>query len=183
MARPESMRGIGADVDRLPPALAGRAAACAGSLRWEGLLAWQARRVRDYVDGELHGRPSIKGAAEHARLSPSYFSRRFRQSFGVTFSRFVAYRRIEQAQSMIVRGSSSLCQIALACGFTDQAHFTRTFGELTGSTPSQWRRTAAQSLDRANTSGLRSRPDATAEMACARSRSFALDGGPLFHRR
>ena len=47
---------------------------------------------------------------------------------------------------MIVCGSSSLCQIALACGFNDQAHFTRTFGKLTGSTPSQWRRTAATDI-------------------------------------
>jgi AraC-like DNA-binding protein len=111
-------------------------------LRWEGLLPWQARRVRDYIDDELGGRLSIRTAAERARLSPSYFSRRFRQSFGVTFSRFVAHRRIEHAQSMMVLSATSLSQIALACGFTDQAHFTRTFGGLTGSTPSRWRRTA-----------------------------------------
>lgn len=151
MTHPEIIPGLGADVARLAPLLAGQAAP-AVSPRWEGLLPWQARRVRDYVDGGLHGRPSIKGAAEHARLSPGYFSRRFRQSFGVTFSRFVAHRRIERAQSMMVRSTTSLCQIALACGFTDQAHFTRTFGGVTGSTPSQWRRTA-RSFDQVSAAG------------------------------
>jgi AraC family transcriptional regulator len=145
MAQLEMTRGLGTDGSRLPPALIEQAASRDASRRWEGLLPWQTRRVRDYVDGGLEGRPSIRGAAEHARLSPSYFSRRFRQSFGVTFSRFVAHRRIERAQSMMVRSSSSLCQIALACGFTDQAHFTRTFGGVTGSTPSQWRRIAVRS--------------------------------------
>ncbi|MDR6624430.1 AraC family transcriptional regulator [Caulobacter segnis] len=98
--------------------------------------------MRAYVDGDLGGRPSIRTAAEHAKLSPSYFARRFRQSFGQTFSQFVAHRRIERAQAMMVRSTSSLCQIALDCGFTDQAHFTRTFGGVIGSTPSRWRRSA-----------------------------------------
>ena len=151
MTQSEIIRGLGVDVAHLTPLLTGQATPIV-SPRWEGLLPWQARRVRDYVDGGLHGRPSIKGAAEHARLSPSYFSRQFRQSFGVTFAQFVAHRRIERAQSMMVRSTSSLCQIALACGFTDQAHFTRTFGGVTGSTPSKWRRTA-RSFDQAGAVG------------------------------
>lgn len=145
MAQFESIQGLGASVVRLPPSLIAYAAPLANSSLWKGLLPWQAKRVGDYVDDELDGRPSIRRAAEHARLSPNYFSRRFRQSFGVTFSRFVARRRIERAQSMMLQSTSSLSQIALACGFTDQAHFTRTFGGVTGSTPSQWRRTAARS--------------------------------------
>lgn len=143
MAQIEITRGPGAELVRHAPAPVEHPATPVEPPRWEGLLPWQARRVRDYVDSDLGGRLSIRTAAQRAKLSPSYFSRRFRQSFGVTFSRFVAHRRIELAQSMMVLGATSLCQIALACGFTDQAHFTRTFGGLTGSTPSQWRRTAA----------------------------------------
>jgi AraC-like DNA-binding protein len=143
MAQIEVLGGPNADLVRRMPVPNGRAVDPAQPSQWTGLLPWQARRVRDYVDGDLGGRLSIRAAAERAKLSPSYFSRRFRQSFGLTFSRFVAHRRIERAQSMMIRSSSSLCQIALACGFTDQAHFTRTFGGVTGSTPSQWRRTAS----------------------------------------
>lgn len=134
MAQIEIAAALGASITPLIPA---------APSQWEGLLPWQARRVRDYIDGDLASRLSIRGAAAHAKLSPGYFSRRFRQSFGLTFSRFVARRRIEHAQAMMTKTSSSLCQIALACGFTDQAHFTRTFGALTGSTPSKWRRMAA----------------------------------------
>jgi len=133
MTRIEITPGLGAGVTSLPSA---------APSEWAGLLPWQARRVRDYVDGDFAGRPSVRAAAERARLSPSYFSRRFRQTFGLTFSRFVARRRIEHAQAMMIRTSSSLCQIALSCGFTDQAHFTRTFADFTGLTPSRWRRTA-----------------------------------------
>lgn len=144
MAQPDILQGPRADLARFPLALIGHETPPTEPSDWEGLLPWQARRVRDYIDGDLGGRPSIKGAAERVRLSPSYFSRRFRQSFGLTFSKFVAQRRIALAQTMMIRSSSSLCQIALACGFTDQAHFTRTFGVLTGSTPSTWRRVAVR---------------------------------------
>jgi len=110
--------------------------------RWSGLLPWQVMRVRDYVERHLEGRLSVAAAAERAKLSPSYFSRRFRQSFGQTFPRFVARRRIERAQSMMIRSSCTLCEIAAACGFSDQAHFTRTFGQMVGETPARWRETA-----------------------------------------
>lgn len=108
--------------------------------RWEGLLPWQVKRVRDYVDADLHGAVSVGAAAGLARLSPSYFSRRFRQSFGVTFSRFVAGRRIERAQDLMSDDDGKLCHIALACGFADQSHFTRTFTNLMGCSPARWRR-------------------------------------------
>lgn len=111
--------------------------------RWTGLLPWQVKQVRDYVDADLGGRMSLSLAASRARLSPGYFSRCFRQAFGVTFSRFVAARRVERAQGLMIGGAGKLCEIALACGFADQAHFTRTFAGLTGCTPARWRRQAA----------------------------------------
>lgn len=107
---------------------------------WEGLLPWQAKRVRDYVEDKLDERVTVRAAAQHAKLSPGYFSRRFRQCFGVTFAKFVARQRIERAKRLMAIGSNRLSEIAAACGFSDQAHFTRTFGALTGSTPSRWRR-------------------------------------------
>ncbi|PZR30464.1 helix-turn-helix domain-containing protein [Caulobacter segnis] len=140
----------GSDTISLPTSFTRHRASSSGYLRLGGLLPWQTQRVREYVESGLDGRPSIKGAAEQAKLSPSYFSRRFRQSFGMTFSQFVARRRVARAQSMMIRSRSSLCQIALACGFTDQAHFTRTFGGLIGSTPSAWRRLAAQPIEQSH---------------------------------
>jgi transcriptional regulator GlxA family with amidase domain len=36
--------------------------------------------------------------------------------------------------------TTPLAEVALACGFSDQCHFTRVFSQATGTTPSQWRR-------------------------------------------
>ena len=144
MGQTQFIQVNGGDMVGRPPLRAVVSSVPATPAHWEGLLPWQVKRVRAYIDGQLATRPSIRAAAEHARLSPGYFSRRFRQCFGLTFAKFVAHRRIERAKSLMLRSSMSLSQIALDCGFTDQAHFTRTFGGLTGSTPSQWRRHAVR---------------------------------------
>jgi AraC-like DNA-binding protein len=144
MEQPQFIAVSGVDMVVLHRHPAVAAIASDEAARWAGLLPWQVKRVSAYVDGQLATRLSIRDAAQHAKLSPSYFSRCFRQCFGLTFSKFVARRRIDRAKSLMVRSSSNLSQIALDCGFTDQAHFTRTFGALTGSTPSQWRRHAAK---------------------------------------
>ena len=111
--------------------------------RWEGLLPWQVKRVRELVDADLNAQLSLSRAACRARLSPSYFSRCFRRTFGMTFSRFVASRRVERAKGLMTDGAGKLSEIAIACGFSDQAHFTRTFGNFMGCTPARWRRQAA----------------------------------------
>lgn len=48
--------------------------------------------------------------------------------------------RIKKAQQMLASNDGSLSDVAAETGFSDQAHFTRIFRQLTGTTPSHWRR-------------------------------------------
>lgn len=48
--------------------------------------------------------------------------------------------RIRQAQRLILASREPMAQVALAVGYSDQAHFTRAFKMLTGSTPDEFRR-------------------------------------------
>jgi AraC family transcriptional regulator len=58
----------------------------------------------------------------------------------MTPSIFILNRRIAKAQELMVLTQDSLSAIALACGLADQSHFTRRFVQVTGVTPSRWRR-------------------------------------------
>lgn len=49
-------------------------------------------------------------------------------------------RRCELAKELLRSSPLSLAEIALACGFADQSHFTRAFARLVGMTPGAWRR-------------------------------------------
>jgi AraC-like DNA-binding protein len=75
-----------------------------------------------------------------AHLSPSHFSRLFRQYTGRTFTEALARLRVNHAAELLRRSDRSLGLIAVECGFTDQSYFTRTFRRLTGRTPRQYRR-------------------------------------------
>jgi AraC family transcriptional regulator len=49
-------------------------------------------------------------------------------------------RRIERAQGVMLRTSSSLAQIAAECGLADQAHLNKSFRRFVGESPGAWRR-------------------------------------------
>lgn len=104
------------------------------------LAAWQARRVEDYIDGNLGASLRIEDAAAIVRLSPSYFSRAFKVSFGQPFSHFVIHRRIERAKRLLLSTDASIAEISLECGLADQSHLTRLFSRAVGSPPNAWRR-------------------------------------------
>ncbi|MDG2527908.1 helix-turn-helix domain-containing protein [Caulobacter endophyticus] len=104
------------------------------------LAPWQLRRVLAHVERHIDRAITIPELARQANLSTSYFSRAFRQSQGVTAGAYVRNRRIEHAKQMLRDSSTSLAQISGACGFSDQAHFTRVFSALVGLPPHRWRR-------------------------------------------
>ena len=50
----------------------------------------------------------------------------------------MAYR-IEQAKKMLNKPNKLMIDIAIGCGFSDQAHFSRVFKKIEGLTPKQYR--------------------------------------------
>lgn len=105
-----------------------------------GLAPWQARRVRDQVEARLGAAVRVEEFAAVAGLSPRYFSRAFKVSFGLTPHAYVTCRRIERAKVLMLQTDEGLSQIALACGLADQAHLSRLFRQVVGVSPSAWRR-------------------------------------------
>lgn len=104
-----------------------------------GLAPWQMRRVAARIDTAMGSKIRLHDCAKIARLSASYFARAFKISFGETFARHVAARRVERAQQMMLCTNAPLSEIASACGFADQAHFTRVFRDRVGQSPAAWR--------------------------------------------
>jgi AraC family transcriptional regulator len=109
-------------------------------LRRGGLAPWQEHRVKTYIESHLDRPIKVAELADASRLSTSHLSRALRQSFGLTPQMFVLHQRIERTQMMMISTDQTLSDIALACGFCDQAHFCRRFRRLTGRTPKSWLR-------------------------------------------
>jgi AraC family transcriptional regulator len=106
----------------------------------ERLLAWQARKVRDYIDSHITGQVLVADLCALVQRSEAHFSRSFKRTFGESPHVFLVRRRVELAAQYMLTTQASLSDIALGCGFVDQAHLCKHFRVLTGETPAAWRR-------------------------------------------
>ena len=97
--------------------------------------------VRKVVDAlEAGGRWSLPQLAELAGCHPSHLARCFRKTTGLTIG---AYRRQMRIRNLCIDLRSDpapLSELAVKHGFSDQAHMTRQFKALVGTSPGVWRR-------------------------------------------
>jgi AraC-like DNA-binding protein len=83
---------------------------------------------------------AVEKGARLAHLSPSRFSRIFKQISGMTFVNYITHVRLSRALRMLRESSVTIAEIALATGFSDQSYFDRRFKAAFGQTPNQIRR-------------------------------------------
>lgn len=149
LRRPEQVNGL--FVDHVALALRAHVAHAYGGMRRRpaaavpqpargGLAPWQERRAKALLDANLDGDLSLTDVARECGLSLSYFARAFKQSMGVPPHRWLLQRRVAKAKDLLLASPLPLSEVALACGFADQSHFGRVFGEAVGATPGAWRR-------------------------------------------
>lgn len=86
-----------------------------------------------------HQRFSTRATAQALDMTPKRLIAEFRAHVGLTPKRVARLARFTQALRALEQGVSSLAGLAVDCGFTDQAHFTRDFGELAGVSPLRYR--------------------------------------------
>jgi AraC family transcriptional regulator len=135
-----------ASVLRLAPCtsgLSGTVPQNARHLSRGGLAPWQARVLQAHIEAHLDAAIRTTELAKLVQLSSFHFCRVFRVSFGNSPHGYVTRRRIERAQGLMLTTKLPLGQIAVGCGFADQAHFTKLFRKFTGESPGEWRRVRA----------------------------------------
>ena len=96
--------------------------------------------VKEFLRESFPEPPALDELAKAAGVHPTHLARVFRQFEHCTVGDYVRQVRIEYARQRMLTSHEPLVQIALAAGFADQTHFTRSFKRITGMTPSEFRR-------------------------------------------
>jgi AraC-like DNA-binding protein len=95
--------------------------------------------VCEAMRGHMQSGVSLSKIAALIGMSGSQLSRSFHATTGMTFTAFVMRLRITEAMHLMTETDLPLCDIAIASGFGDQSHFSRSFVRSVGLTPFKWR--------------------------------------------
>jgi AraC family transcriptional regulator len=101
------------------------------------------RRIREvqlFLAENLDRDVDLRTIASEASLSPYYFTRQFTAFVGVPPYRYLIRLRIDRAMELLRETELSVTQICHRVGFNSLSHFTTTFRQHTGVSPSAYRR-------------------------------------------
>ena len=98
------------------------------------------RQVQDYLKRHLHENVTMEEMAHFVGLHPNYFSTVFGREAGITFRDYLRAVRVEKAKELLREGFLKIQDIALMVGYQDAPHFNRAFKEVTGLSPSLYRK-------------------------------------------
>lgn len=107
-----------------------------GILRHQALLQEIDRYIRRHLDGDL----SLAVLAKQSNLDATYFHKLFTAAFGKTPAKLVLDYRIAAVKTGLLDGKESLDDLATRCGFSSASYMGYKFRQITGQTPSQYRK-------------------------------------------
>jgi AraC-like DNA-binding protein len=113
------------------------------ALTREQALSWPTkqliRKAMTYIHRHFSQPLTREEIADHIGISADYLTDCFRQELGITPTAYIRRYRIRQACALLRDSDQSITQIAMAIGFSDSAHFTRTFQREMKVTPRAFR--------------------------------------------
>ena len=97
-------------------------------------------KFSEYIKNHSGERITLSVVAKEFLYNPSYFSRLFKNYFGMTFSEYVSRERIEKAGKMLRESDMSVSEIAAEAGFSNMNMFYKKFREYKGCLPAEYRK-------------------------------------------
>lgn len=97
-------------------------------------------QIRQYIRQNYASHLSLSSLADFVYTNPSYLSRIFKAETGTALSSYINQVRISHARQMLIDTDELMIDIAVACGYNYIPHFNKVFRELTGMTPTAYRK-------------------------------------------
>lgn len=96
--------------------------------------------LAEYIDSHLGERLTLSALAQKCFYNPSYFSRVFKEKFGMSLTEYITRKRLDSAIKLISTTSLSIEEVSTRSGFADRSSCTHAFTKYLGSLPSDYRK-------------------------------------------
>jgi transcriptional regulator GlxA family with amidase domain len=96
-------------------------------------------RAKDRMDAASHEEWPVRRLARVSGISEAHFARSFKEAFGVPPHRYLLTRRIERATALLRDTDLDITEIAFQTGWNSLGTFGRTFRDVTGESPGEFR--------------------------------------------
>ncbi|MNE33498.1 HTH-type transcriptional activator RhaS [compost metagenome] len=93
-----------------------------------------------YIENRLHENITRDDLAQIYHMNPVYFSRAFKEIYGLTPMKMVKKLRLLHAKKLLETTDHTIEVIAQKCGFCDSPHFNHTFRSAFKTSPSEHRK-------------------------------------------
>lgn len=114
----------------------------AAPVKW-GLPKASLKRVIETMRSDLCASHDLEALAKESGYSRHHFLRMFRIAMHCTPHRYLLQLRVEKAQFLINNRSLNFLEIATECGFSSHSHMSKTFRQVLGMTPNEYRHTSS----------------------------------------
>lgn len=98
------------------------------------------RPVLDYIEKNINSRIDMKEAAKLMNLDYFYFGKYFKKLIGKTFIEYVNYKKIENAELILLTRDVSVLETASLIGMPNMANFYKNFYKYNNCSPKEFRR-------------------------------------------
>ena len=97
------------------------------------------KQATELIEQHFHEKISQNSIANAVYLSPSYFSKMFKEVTGYNFSQYLNLVRVNKAKEILKKTNVSIDTVHKAVGFENRSYFGKIFRRLTGTTPKRYR--------------------------------------------
>ena len=99
------------------------------------------RNIMHYIDEHYMDKLLLSDIAEIENLDLYYLSHFFKETFGISFQKYLTKIRCEHARQLLLLTDYSLLDICMNCGFSAPKYFNKGFLEQYGCSPKEYRKT------------------------------------------
>lgn len=116
-------------------------------MEWENSIKNRSPKVKElihvavnYIKNNYERDIALADIAKFVFLSPSYFTRAFKEEMGISPINYLLQVRVERAKELLVETQMKISDIAMSVGFANQQRFNEIFKKYGKMTPLQYRK-------------------------------------------